>query len=164
MNQTSDVSARSPDPRTDESARGSKWFRGWAGYVKPFLLFFGILALILLAAGLHDVHFAEPRQFSSAEAENVSFSVASLVEEINNYLIRYFRGQFLVSIIDGALIGGAYASGQSPREIQNKIDIYLRSPEFQDSTLRSIGLTFSPPEKNFFKKTPSVILVWKCNG
>jgi len=33
--------------------------------------------------------------------------VASLVEEINNYLIRYFRGQFLVSIIDGALIGTA---------------------------------------------------------
>lgn len=31
--------------------------------------------------------------------------VASLVEEINNYLIRYFRGQFLVSLIDGALIG-----------------------------------------------------------
>ena len=33
--------------------------------------------------------------------------VASLVEEINNYLVRYFRGQFLVSIIDGALIGTA---------------------------------------------------------
>ncbi len=31
--------------------------------------------------------------------------VASLVEEINNYLLRYFRGQFLVSLIDGALIG-----------------------------------------------------------
>lgn len=30
--------------------------------------------------------------------------VASLLEEINNYLIRYFRGQFLVSLIDGALI------------------------------------------------------------
>ena len=33
--------------------------------------------------------------------------IASLVEEINSYLIRYFRGQFLVSIIDGALIGVA---------------------------------------------------------
>jgi predicted PurR-regulated permease PerM len=31
--------------------------------------------------------------------------VASLIEEINNYLIRYFRGQFTVSLIDGALIG-----------------------------------------------------------
>ena len=33
--------------------------------------------------------------------------IASLVEEINSYLIRYFRGQFLVSIIDGAHIGAA---------------------------------------------------------
>ncbi len=33
--------------------------------------------------------------------------IASLVEEINNYLLRYFRGQFLVSLIDGALIGAA---------------------------------------------------------
>lgn len=33
--------------------------------------------------------------------------VASLVEEINNYLVRYFRGQFLVSIIDGVLVGTA---------------------------------------------------------
>lgn len=33
--------------------------------------------------------------------------VASLFEEINNYLVRYFRGQFLVSLIDGALIGTA---------------------------------------------------------
>jgi predicted PurR-regulated permease PerM len=33
--------------------------------------------------------------------------VASLVEEINGYLLRYFRGQFMVSLIDGALIGTA---------------------------------------------------------
>ena len=33
--------------------------------------------------------------------------VASLLEEINNYLIRYFRGQFTVSLIDGLLIGVA---------------------------------------------------------
>lgn len=33
--------------------------------------------------------------------------VASLVEEINNYLVRYFRGQFTVSLIDGVLIGAA---------------------------------------------------------
>lgn len=64
----------------------------------------------------------------------------------------------IVGTSAGALIGGAYASGQSPREIQNKIDIYLRSPEFQDSTLRSIGLTFSPQEKNFFKKTQNFIM------
>lgn len=33
--------------------------------------------------------------------------VASLVEEINGYMLRYFRGQFIVSLIDGALIGTA---------------------------------------------------------
>lgn len=33
--------------------------------------------------------------------------VASLLEEINSYLIRYFRGQFTVSLIDGVLIGAA---------------------------------------------------------
>jgi predicted PurR-regulated permease PerM len=33
--------------------------------------------------------------------------VASLFEEINGYLVRYFRGQFVVSLIDGVLIGTA---------------------------------------------------------
>jgi len=33
--------------------------------------------------------------------------IASLLEEINGYLVRYFRGQFTVSLIDGALIGTA---------------------------------------------------------
>ncbi|MFZ5856975.1 MAG: DUF4129 domain-containing protein [Chloroflexota bacterium] len=103
MNQPSDVSSRSPDPRTDESARGSKWFLGWARYVKPFLLLFGILALILLAAGLHDVHFAEPRQFRSAEAENISFSVASLVEELASIprwkQLLFWVGVYLIVLI-----------------------------------------------------------------
>lgn len=31
--------------------------------------------------------------------------IASFVDEINSYLVRYFRGQFLVSLIDGVLIG-----------------------------------------------------------
>ena len=39
-----------------------------------------VLALVLLAAGLRDVNFAEPRQFSRAESESISFSVAALVE------------------------------------------------------------------------------------
>jgi NTE family protein len=64
----------------------------------------------------------------------------------------------IVGTSAGALIGGAYASGQSPREIQNKIDAYLRSPEFHDSTLRSIGLSFSPQYKSFFKKTQNFIM------
>jgi NTE family protein len=58
----------------------------------------------------------------------------------------------------GALIGGAYASGQSPREIQDKIDAYLQSPEFDDSTIKSIGLTFSREQKNFFNKARTFVM------
>jgi NTE family protein len=64
----------------------------------------------------------------------------------------------IVGTSAGALIGGAYASGQSPREIKKKIDDYLRSPEFQDSTLKSIGQTFSPEDKNFFGKTKNYVM------
>ena len=58
----------------------------------------------------------------------------------------------------GALIGGAYASGQSPREIQAKIDAYLLSPEFDASTLKSIGLTFSQEHKNFFNRARTFVM------
>ncbi|MGA2782515.1 MAG: patatin-like phospholipase family protein [Smithella sp.] len=64
----------------------------------------------------------------------------------------------IVGTSAGALIGGAYASGQSPREIQAKIDAYLRSPEFDASTLKSIGLTFSQERKNFFKKAQNFVM------
>jgi NTE family protein len=64
----------------------------------------------------------------------------------------------IVGTSAGALIGGAYASGQSPQEIQSKIDAYLRSPEFEDSTLRSIGLTFSSENKNFFRKAKNLVM------
>lgn len=64
----------------------------------------------------------------------------------------------IVGTSAGALIGGAYASGQSPREIQAKIDAYLHSPEFEASTLRSIGMTFSPEEKNFLKKARTFVM------
>ena len=64
----------------------------------------------------------------------------------------------IVGTSAGALIGGAYASGQSPREIEAKIDAYLRSPEFDASTLRSVGLTFSPENKSFFKKARNFVM------
>jgi NTE family protein len=64
----------------------------------------------------------------------------------------------IVGTSAGALIGGAYASGQSPREIQAKIDAYLSSPEFDASTLKSIGLTFSQERKNLFKKTQDFVM------
>ena len=64
----------------------------------------------------------------------------------------------IVGTSAGALIGGAYASGQSPREIQAKIAAYLRSPEFEASTLKSIGLSFSPENKSVFKKARNFVM------
>ena len=61
----------------------------------------------------------------------------------------------IVGTSAGALIGGAYASGQSPREIQNKIDAYLHSPEFEASTIKSIGMTFSPQQTSVLNKVQS---------
>ncbi len=58
----------------------------------------------------------------------------------------------IVGTSAGSLIGGAYASGQSPREIQTKIDTYLISPEFDDSSLKSIGISFSPTPKTSMQK------------
>ncbi|NPU84280.1 MAG: hypothetical protein HPY65_07305 [Syntrophaceae bacterium] len=48
----------------------------------------------------------------------------------------------------GALIGGAYAAGSSPKEIQKRIDEYIASPAFQDSELKAIGLSVSPVENS----------------
>jgi NTE family protein len=64
----------------------------------------------------------------------------------------------IVGTSAGALIGGAYASGQSPREIQTKIDAYIHSPEFEASALKSIGMTFSPENKNVFKKAQDFVM------
>ena len=58
----------------------------------------------------------------------------------------------IVGTSAGALIGGAYASGQSPRDIQAKVDAYLSSPEFGASTLKSIGLAISPDQKGRWRK------------
>ncbi len=53
----------------------------------------------------------------------------------------------------GALIGGAYAGGASPQEIYRKVDDYIRSPQFQSSTLREIGMTMNPAKRTFWEKT-----------
>lgn len=49
----------------------------------------------------------EWRQYIPLPESPLRNEVASLLEEINNYLVRYFRGQFTVSLIDGVLIGSA---------------------------------------------------------
>lgn len=53
----------------------------------------------------------------------------------------------------GALIGGAYAAGASPQEIHRKVDDYIRSPQFQSSTLREIGMAMNSGEQTFWEKT-----------
>ncbi|MDI6742831.1 MAG: patatin-like phospholipase family protein [Smithella sp.] len=63
----------------------------------------------------------------------------------------------IVGTSAGALIGAAYASGQSPEEIQEKIDVYMRSPEFEESSIKSIGESFFTEQKSFFQKTQTFI-------
>lgn len=64
----------------------------------------------------------------------------------------------IVGTSAGALIGGAYASGQSPREIQTKVDAYIRSPEFDATGLKSIGLAASPERKSRFRKAQTRLM------
>jgi NTE family protein len=52
----------------------------------------------------------------------------------------------------GALIGGAYAAGRSPDEIQRLVDAYIKSPEFKASELNAIGLTVCPSERTWGEK------------
>ena len=49
----------------------------------------------------------EWRQYIPLPESPLRNEVASLLEEVNGYLVRYFRGQFTVSLIDGVLIGSA---------------------------------------------------------
>lgn len=44
----------------------------------------------------------------------------------------------IVGTSSGALIGGAYASGTTPEEMERKIDEYLDSVEYQSSAIRTI--------------------------
>lgn len=64
----------------------------------------------------------------------------------------------IVGTSAGSLIGGAYAGGQSPREIQTKIDKYLKSPEFDKSSLKAIGLSFSAAPKSSLQKAQSFLM------
>jgi NTE family protein len=40
----------------------------------------------------------------------------------------------------GALVGGAYAAGMKPADMENKVDEYFRSPEFHSSALKAFEL------------------------
>jgi predicted PurR-regulated permease PerM len=84
--------------------RSAGGFLGVAGvavslFLVPLFLFFFLKDSAKFAA--------EWRQYIPLPASPLRDEVASLLDEINNYLVRYFRGQFTVSIIDGVLIGSA---------------------------------------------------------
>ena len=77
-------------------------FFGFAGVALSLLLVPLFLFFFLKDAG----NLAQDwRKFIPLPDSPLKDEVASLFEEINGYLLRYFRGQFLVSLIDGALIG-----------------------------------------------------------
>jgi NTE family protein len=59
---------------------------------------------------------------------------------------------FIAGTSAGALIGGAYAAGLTTRDITAKVDAYLKSAEFEESAIKSIGQSFSPERKTFFQK------------
>ena len=58
----------------------------------------------------------------------------------------------IVGTSAGALIGGAYAAGLSTRDITDRVDAYLKSTEFEESAIKSIGLSFSPGPKSFLQR------------
>jgi predicted PurR-regulated permease PerM len=79
-------------------------FLGVAGvavslFLVPLFLFFFLKDSARLSS--------EWQQYIPLPASPLRDEVASLIDEINGYLVRYFRGQFTVSIIDGVLIGSA---------------------------------------------------------
>jgi len=52
----------------------------------------------------------------------------------------------------GALIGGAYAAGLTTKDIAARVDAYLKSAEFEESAIKSMGQAFSPGPKSFFQR------------
>lgn len=58
----------------------------------------------------------------------------------------------IVGTSAGALIGGAYAAGMTTREITAKVDAYLKSAEFEESAIKSMGLSFSTGPKSFVQR------------
>jgi NTE family protein len=52
----------------------------------------------------------------------------------------------------GALVGGAYASGISPDELQKRADSYLNSPEFQSSAMKAFETAHAKGELGLTQK------------
>lgn len=77
-------------------------FLGAAGVALSLLLVPVFLFFFLKDS---DRFGSEWRNYIPLPESPLKSEIASFVEEINSYLVRYFRGQFIVSLIDGALIG-----------------------------------------------------------
>jgi len=52
----------------------------------------------------------------------------------------------------GAVMGAAYAGGMKPSELQRKVDEYVNSPAFQNSSVRAISELPEPAEEKLLKK------------
>ncbi len=57
----------------------------------------------------------------------------------------------------GALVGGAYASGISPDELERKADEYLNSPEFQSSAMRGFEAAHAPEALGLTRRIQSFL-------
>jgi len=58
----------------------------------------------------------------------------------------------LVGTSVGALVGGAYASGVGPDELEKKVDEFLNSPEFQSSAIQAIETAYTREEGGVVQK------------
>jgi len=61
----------------------------------------------------------------------------------------------LVGTSIGALVGGAYASGMGPNEMQERIDEFLNSEEFQSSAIKAFETVNAPGEAGLTEKIQS---------
>ena len=57
----------------------------------------------------------------------------------------------------GALVGGAYAGGISPEEMEEKFDEYLNSPQFQSSAIKAFEAVYAPEETGLAQKIQSFL-------
>lgn len=82
--------------------RGASKFFGIIGYALGFILVPVYLFFFLKESVVIQKNW---RRFVPLRASNFKDEVVDVVAEINDYLIAFFRGQILVSVIDGFLVG-----------------------------------------------------------
>ncbi len=60
----------------------------------------------------------------------------------------------------GALVGGAYASGISPDELEKKVEMYLNSAEFRSSTMKTFEKAHTKEELGLGQKIQAHLRSW----